>query len=72
MNNQRNNSSKIRADVIAATVELFEGDAEAAELWLNKPLRAIGHEKPSDFMDTPEKARTLRNVIGRLEHGIWT
>lgn len=63
---------ELQAEAIAAAVELFEGDVEAAELWLNTPLRAIGHEKPSDYMDTPDKVRTLKNIIGRLEHGVWT
>jgi putative toxin-antitoxin system antitoxin component (TIGR02293 family) len=61
----------MRGEVIAAAVELFEGDAHATEVWLNTPLRAIGHETPLDYMDTAAKIHTLRNVIGRLEHGVW-
>jgi putative toxin-antitoxin system antitoxin component (TIGR02293 family) len=62
----------LRAEVIAAAVELFEGDPETAELWLNTPLRAIGYDTPYSYMDTSAKIQTLRDVIGRLEHGIWT
>lgn len=62
---------ELEYEAIAAAVELFEGDRQAAESWLNTPLRAIGNEKPSDYMDTPEKIYTLKNVIGRLEHGVW-
>lgn len=64
--------NELRSEVIAAVVELFEGDKQAAESWLNQPLRAILYETPLEYMNSPEKIRTLREVIGRLEHGVWT
>lgn len=63
---------ELRAEVTAAAVKLFEGDSQAAQAWLNKPLQAIGNEKPYDFMDSPKKIGIVRNIIGRLEHGVWT
>jgi len=53
-------------------VGLFEGDRRAAEAWLNQPLRAIGYEVPTLYMNSPEKIQNVRDIIGRLEHGVWT
>ena len=62
----------LRSELLSATTELFENDEQAANAWLNRPLRAIGYKTPIEYMDSPEKIRTLREVIGRLEHGVWT
>jgi putative toxin-antitoxin system antitoxin component (TIGR02293 family) len=62
----------LRVELISAANALFENDEKAAKAWLNRPLRAIGYETPVDYMDSPERIGTLRDVIGRLEHGIWT
>jgi putative toxin-antitoxin system antitoxin component (TIGR02293 family) len=53
-------------------VELFEGDRQAAIVWLNRPLRALGHKVPAVYMDSPERIQEVREIIGRLEHGVWT
>jgi putative toxin-antitoxin system antitoxin component (TIGR02293 family) len=58
--------------VISQASELFEGDRKMAENWLSKPLPAIDNEIPFDFIDTPERAQQLLDIIGRLEHGVWT
>ena len=62
---------QLRAEVITAAVNLFEGNEEAAMAWLNRPLRAIGYEKPVDYMTSTEELQRLRDVIGQLEHGVW-
>lgn len=63
---------ELQADLVAASQQLFEGDAGAADAWLNRPLRAIGYDRPIDYMDSAEKIFIVLNVIGRLEHGITT
>ena len=62
----------LRAQVVSRAVELFEGDRQMAQNWLSKHLRAIGNEIPTDYIDSPERAQHLLDIIGRLEHGIWT
>ncbi|MEC9040743.1 MAG: MbcA/ParS/Xre antitoxin family protein [Pseudomonadota bacterium] len=62
----------LRAQVISNATELFEGDQEMAEKWLSKPLPAIGNEVPINYIDTSERAQQLLDIIGRLEHGVWT
>ncbi|MCL1483744.1 MULTISPECIES: MbcA/ParS/Xre antitoxin family protein [unclassified Marinobacter] len=63
---------ELRAELLAAANELFENDELEVNAWLNRPLRAIGYKTPIEYMDSPEKIGTLRDVIGRLEHGVWT
>lgn len=63
---------ELQADLVAASQQLFEGDLGAADAWLNRPLKAIGSEMPIDHMNSPEKILMLLDIIGRLEHGVWT
>lgn len=72
MNYQPDTISELRDEVIAASVELFEGDQEAAEAWLQMPLKAIDYAIPMIYMDSEARALEVRDIIGRLEHGVWT
>mgnify|MGYP003628187560 FL=1 len=72
MENQQKPVNTLRDDVVTAAVKLFEGDQRAAKTWLNQPLRAIGDKVPALYMDSPEKIQEVRDIIGRLEHGVWT
>ena len=65
-------SEVMQTEVMAAALALFEGDRQMAESWLSKPLPAIGNEIPTDYIDSPERAKQLLDIIGRLEHGVWT
>jgi putative toxin-antitoxin system antitoxin component (TIGR02293 family) len=51
---------------------LYDGDEEAARDWLRKPARALDGETPLDHADTEVGAREVENLIGRLEHGVYT
>lgn len=53
-------------------LELFEGNEEAARLWLAKPQRALGGRIPLEVAKTDIGARQVENLIGRLEHGVFT
>lgn len=72
MDNQQKTIGALRDEVFEAALELFEGDQRAANLWLNQPLLAIGYKAPFAYMNSPERIQTVRNIIGRLEHGVWT
>ncbi len=56
----------------AAALRLFEGDADAARRWLNEPARALGGRTPLENLDTEAGADEVRDLIGRLEHGVVT
>src|SRR5260370_5851212 len=58
--------------VIEKSVELFEGDVPAAVSWLTSPTRALGNHSPLQYSRTEIGAREVENLIGRLEHGVFT
>jgi len=53
-------------------VELFEGDVAAAVNWLTTPRKALGDRAPLAYARTEPGAREVENLIGRLEHGIFS
>jgi putative toxin-antitoxin system antitoxin component (TIGR02293 family) len=48
------------------------GDAEAAQQWLKTPTRALGYESPLHFAETEAGAREVENLLGRIEHGVFS
>ncbi len=58
--------------VFAETIELFEGDADAARSWLARPQAALDGETPFDMMKTDVGTREVEALIGRLEHGVFS
>ena len=60
------------ARVVEKTVDLFEGDRAAAMQWLQSPQPALAGAKPLDFVHTEVGAREVEDLIGRLEHGVFT
>jgi putative toxin-antitoxin system antitoxin component (TIGR02293 family) len=60
------------SNVFERAVELFEGDRAAAMRWLRTPQPALGNATPFDFARTEVGAREVEDVIGRLEHGVYT
>jgi putative toxin-antitoxin system antitoxin component (TIGR02293 family) len=53
-------------------VNLFEGDVPAAMTWLTTPRKALGGRPPLSYARTEPGAREVENLIGRLEHGIFS
>lgn len=53
-------------------LQLFEGDAPEARRWLSRPKRALGQRIPLELARTEPGAREVENLIGRLEHGVFT
>ncbi len=60
------------AEVYDAALHLFIGDREAARQWLISPVRGLNNARPIDYARTELGAREVRNLIGRLEDGIFT
>jgi putative toxin-antitoxin system antitoxin component (TIGR02293 family) len=60
------------ARVIEKAVQLFEGDREAAMRWFQAPQPALDGRKPIDFVRTEVGGREVEDLIGRLEHGVFT
>lgn len=58
--------------VFEDAVNLFEGDVSAAVNWLTTPRKALGDRPPLSYARTEPGAREVENLIGRLEHGIFS
>ncbi len=53
-------------------LQLFEDDAEAARGWLSEPAKALSGTPPLQHLDTEAGAAEVRDLVGRLEHGVYT
>jgi len=58
--------------IFARAVEFFEGDREAASEWMLSPLPALGGVTPNDAATTDLGVRDVENLIGRMEHGVYS
>jgi putative toxin-antitoxin system antitoxin component (TIGR02293 family) len=53
-------------------VELFEGNTSAAIKWLQSPNKALGNVSPLELAESKKGARAVEDLIGRLEHGVYS
>jgi putative toxin-antitoxin system antitoxin component (TIGR02293 family) len=53
-------------------LDLFEGDAGAARSWFSAPAPALANRTPLEVSSTDVGAREVENLIGRLEHGVFS
>lgn len=51
--------------------EVFE-DTDAAVDWLKSPNRALGGVTPLSLLDTDLGAESVADVLGRIEHGVFS
>ena len=58
--------------VWTATLRLFDNDADMARTWLKTPLETLEGETPLNFCDTEAGAQFINDLIGRLEHGVFS
>ncbi|HKK18573.1 MAG TPA: antitoxin Xre/MbcA/ParS toxin-binding domain-containing protein [Opitutales bacterium] len=55
-----------------ARAEEVLGSAESAREWLHSPARALGYVRPLEFAETEAGARETENILGRIEHGVFS
>jgi len=60
------------SSIFEKAVDLFEGDVAAAVRWLTTPKKALGNQPPLAYSRTELGAREVENLIGRLEHGVFS
>lgn len=48
------------------------GSKEAARTWLKTPKKALGNEVPLEYAETEIGAREIDDLLGRLEHGVFS
>jgi putative toxin-antitoxin system antitoxin component (TIGR02293 family) len=58
--------------LFGSALELFEGDAAAARTWLSTAQPALGGAVPLTVAKTELGAREVEQLIGRLEHGVFS
>lgn len=60
------------AVVFEKSLDLFNGNVTGARQWLESPALALGGKTPLEMSRTEIGAREVEDLIGRLEHGVYT
>ena len=70
--------SRIESDIIfrnarifVIATEVFEDEHRASE-WMRKPQFGLGGRIPLDMIQTEVGAREVENLLGRMEHGVYS
>jgi putative toxin-antitoxin system antitoxin component (TIGR02293 family) len=58
--------------IISAALSLFDGDQEGANAWMRRENRALGGKTPLGMASTEIGGEEVLNLIGRLEHGVFS
>ncbi len=59
------------ARIAARAVEII-GSEEKVSLWLHRSNRALGSQTPLSLLDTDLGACQVEQVLGRIEHGVYS
>lgn len=59
------------ADLYSYGFEVFE-DEDSFKRWMSTPNRALNYEAPFDLIDNQFGREEVRNVIGRIDYGVYS
>ena len=59
------------ARIVARAEEVLE-QADRARRWLREPQRGLGGRVPFDLLRTEAGAREVEDLLGRIEHGVFS
>lgn len=59
------------ADVISRGIGVL-GTIDSFSNWLHTELRALNYKKPLDFLDTSFGTKLIKDILGRVEHGVYS
>ncbi len=62
----------LRIGRIAATAVEVLGSRDKAARWLHRSNRALGGDCPLELLDTDLGSRQVEEVLGRIEHGVFS
>lgn len=62
----------VRVVRIAVQAAEVLGGREEAARWLHAPNRALGGQTPLELLDTDLGSRQVEDVLGRIEHGVYS
>lgn len=57
--------------LLVKAISVFESN-EAARQWLSSPQHGLGGAAPLDYAETEVGAREVENLLGRIEHGVYS
>jgi putative toxin-antitoxin system antitoxin component (TIGR02293 family) len=72
INELNNTDLVVHSEVFTVALALFENDSHATAVWLNNPVNGLGGRLPVDLLDTEDGAQAVPEMIGRLEHGVFS
>jgi len=59
------------ADIYSYGYEVFE-DVDRFNRWIFSPNRALGGEAPYDLLDNQYGREEVKNIIGRIDYGVYS
>jgi len=59
------------ADIYSYGFMVFE-DEERFKKWMSKPIQALGGKAPLDVIDNQFGREEVKNLIGRIEYGVFS
>jgi putative toxin-antitoxin system antitoxin component (TIGR02293 family) len=59
------------ARLMGRAVEVLESE-DSARAWLNSPQVGLGGAVPLDYAETELGAREVEDLLGRIEHGVYS
>lgn len=57
---------------VNTVVQFFGGNKEAAYQWMYSPVKALGSISPLSLFKNENGIMDIEDLIGRLEHGVFT
>lgn len=66
-----NKRPKAYNKLLSLAMELFDGNACNAALWLHRPQYGLGGEVPVRIMRTRAGAKEMQKLICRIAHGVY-
>ena len=59
------------AELYGRGYEVFE-EEKKFQKWMHSEIRALAYQKPIELIDTPFGIEDIKNILGRLEHGVYS
>lgn len=64
--------SALEIELRKAATDLFSGNEQNATEWLNQPAKALNGRNPMDMTNNQAEFDLVLDLIGRLQHGVFT
>ena len=59
------------AEVITKGIEVFNS-LEVFTKWLHQDIRYLNFQKPLNYLDTSFGTKMVLDILGRIEHGVYS